>query len=146
MTLSQEERHVSEYALEFRTIAAGSGWNSTALKAAFRKGLNSDVLTELDCRDEQLTLDALIDLAIPLDLLLLNRPTSNVQVTYPSPIMSVEPIQLGRARLSETEQERRRRENCCFYCGQTGHHIWQCSLRPSIPPATSRTKFLALNR
>lgn len=55
-------------------LAAGSGWNEPTLKAAFRQGLNSEVLNELACCNEQLTLDFLIDLAIRLDHLLQNRP------------------------------------------------------------------------
>lgn len=39
LTLSQGNRRAAEYALEFCTLAVGSGWNELALKAAFRRGL-----------------------------------------------------------------------------------------------------------
>lgn len=56
-----------EYALEFHTIAAQSGWNELVLKTAFRQGLNPELMKKLACQDEQLALDAPIDLAIRLD-------------------------------------------------------------------------------
>lgn len=34
---------VSTYTLQFRTLAALSGWNETALLTAFRQGLNTDI-------------------------------------------------------------------------------------------------------
>lgn len=58
-----------EYALEFHTIAARSGWNEPALKTSFRQGLNPELLKTLACRGEQLTFDDLVDLAIRLDRL-----------------------------------------------------------------------------
>lgn len=51
----------------FRTMATSSGWNKPALKLAFRHGMNDDILTEMACRDDQATIDLLIDLAIHLD-------------------------------------------------------------------------------
>lgn len=50
LTLCQGPRRM--FTLKFRTIAAGSGWNDAALKAAFRQGFNPEVLTEMACRDE----------------------------------------------------------------------------------------------
>ncbi len=41
-----------------------------------------------------------------------------------------EPMQLGRNRLSTDEQERRRGNNACLYCGQPGHYIAHCPNRP----------------
>lgn len=63
---------MAEYALEFRTLAAGSRWNELVLKAAFWHGLNETVLTEMACRD--LSLDSLIDYTLGLDDLLHKRP------------------------------------------------------------------------
>ncbi|KAI4872058.1 hypothetical protein NFI96_034270, partial [Prochilodus magdalenae] len=69
MQLQQRTRSVADYALEFRTVAAGSGWNETALLTAFRSGLNTDIRKELACRDEGLSLNAYISLAIHFDQL-----------------------------------------------------------------------------
>lgn len=63
----QGEKTLSEYALELCTLVADSGWNDLALKAVFCQGLEASILTELTCRDEQYTLDLLMDLAIKLD-------------------------------------------------------------------------------
>lgn len=71
MSLSQGNQRVVEFALEFRMLAVESRWNKPALKAAFRRGLNHNILTELACRDDEATLDLLIDMAI--DNLLLDR-------------------------------------------------------------------------
>ena len=37
-----------------------------------------------------------------------------------------EPMQLGRARLSQEERQKRRQEGRCFYCGETGHLVSSC--------------------
>lgn len=58
LTIQQGERRVAEYALEFHTLVAGSGWNDSALKAVFCQGLDPIILTELACRDEQHTIDS----------------------------------------------------------------------------------------
>lgn len=75
MTLTEGDHHSAEYTLEFRPIAAGSGWNELVLKAVFCCGLNEEILTNLACRDENISLltyfiNSLIDLAIRLDNLL----------------------------------------------------------------------------
>lgn len=64
LTLCQGPGRVSEFTLEFLTIVAWSGWNDIALQAAFRQGLNREVLTEIACHSEPLILDSLIKLAI----------------------------------------------------------------------------------
>lgn len=51
-------------------MAASTGWNDQALLTVFRSGLQSDIQTELACRDEDLTLDQLIAMTIRLDNLL----------------------------------------------------------------------------
>lgn len=58
---------VVEYSFEFYTIAAGNRLNKTAIKAVFLHGLKTQMLTELGCQDEHLTLDSLIDMAIRID-------------------------------------------------------------------------------
>ena len=39
-TLSQDTRSVADYTLEFRTLAADSGWDDAALRSAYRRGLS----------------------------------------------------------------------------------------------------------
>jgi hypothetical protein len=54
-----------------RAVAATSGWNEPALCTLFRIGLRKEVQMELACRD--VSLDALIEMAIRLDNLLWER-------------------------------------------------------------------------
>lgn len=70
LMLRQGPRRVSEFALEIHTISAGSRWNNAMLKATFRQGLNPEILMEMACHDEPLTLHTLIELAVQLDHLL----------------------------------------------------------------------------
>ncbi|RXN13742.1 Pol poly [Labeo rohita] len=62
LQLSQGTRTAADYAIEFRTIAAQSGWNDISLKAVFQKSLNADLQTELACR-------ALVDSGAALNLI-----------------------------------------------------------------------------
>lgn len=38
LTLKQGSRSVADYSIEFRVLAAGSGWNNSALRGVFFKG------------------------------------------------------------------------------------------------------------
>ena len=66
-SLKQGSGSVCDYAIRFRTLAAGSGWDDTALYNVFLKGLAApiqDLLVPLDLPDD---LDALIAPAIRTD-------------------------------------------------------------------------------
>lgn len=83
-------------------MAAESGWNEPSLKAVFRQGLNSDVLTKLVFRDDKATLDSLIHLAIRLDSLFQDR--RRWPKTSALPGVSVpEPMQFGNTHLANLE-------------------------------------------
>lgn len=98
LTLTQGARRVSDYVLEFQTIAAGSGCNNTTLKSMFRGCLNPKVSTKLADQDEQLALDSLIDLAIQLDHLF-RKNSSPIPEERPTNVsMPVEPMQVGQAK------------------------------------------------
>jgi hypothetical protein len=60
LQIQQGNQTAAEYAFTFRTVAASSGWKELALSTLFRKDLREEVQTELVCRDDNLTLDALI--------------------------------------------------------------------------------------
>lgn len=72
-TLKQGTLSVAEYALTFCTLAAADSWNEPALKVTYHKGLNEDLITEMACRDDQASLESLIDMSIYLDTLIKNR-------------------------------------------------------------------------
>ncbi|KAI4899522.1 hypothetical protein NFI96_011522 [Prochilodus magdalenae] len=151
--LRQGSRSVAEYSLEFRTIAAGTGWNEPALLTFYRLGLNQDVLTELACRDDDLSLDELITLAIRLDHLksrssfvsprtpFVRTPRSAPRVSMPTPQARAvprvtsepspeEPMQCDSSHLSRAERLRRLHGGLCLYCGARGHFLRDCQVRP----------------
>lgn len=149
LSLRQGPRSVAELAIEFRTLAAESGWNEEALQGAFQNALSENLKDELVSRDEPGGLDELIALAIRIDNRLRERrrertgkvspslPPSASQPGSPPPSACVsksvtepEPMQLGRAHLSPEERQRRINSRCCLYCGQVGHYLSSCRLRP----------------
>ena len=83
--LRQETRSVQDFALEFRTLATGAGWNDRALMDHFRCSLREDVRRELAGRDTTLTLDELIDMSIRLDNLLAARGRPERALLIPPP-------------------------------------------------------------
>ncbi|KAI4892166.1 hypothetical protein NFI96_028479 [Prochilodus magdalenae] len=152
--LHQGSRSVAQYALEFRTVAAGTGWNEPALLTAFRHGLHMDIRKELAYRHDGLTLEELISLAIRLDQLKNGaNPAPRKSPVYrapqlpltPSPLPPLasrstpelsaeEPMQVDTSRLSPGERQRRMRRGLCLYCGNPGHILRNCSLRPQRNP------------
>ncbi|KAI2649352.1 Transposon Tf2-6 polyprotein [Labeo rohita] len=134
----QGNRTAAEYAIEFRTLAAQSGWNDVSLKTIFYNSLNIDLQTELACRRENASFSELINLAIKIDNLMRqspkqrtnqgNRhvPTGSDSTTEQTPS---EPMQLYASRLTEEERVRRRVNRLCFYCGGPGHRSSGCPLK-----------------
>ncbi|RXN13472.1 Pol poly [Labeo rohita] len=149
LTLNQGSRSTADFAIEFRTIAAGSGWNDEALMVCFQGGLSEPLQDELAPREPATDLESLIAMAIRLDNRLrerrvARRKTSQSQVPGSRPVSPVrspasraslypeqlhdspEDMQLGRSRLSSSERERRMRERRCLYCGASGHFRSTC--------------------
>ncbi len=148
--LRQGARSVADYAIEFRTLAAESGWNDPALQGAFYHGLQETLKDELATRDDSSSLDHLISTTIKLDNRLRERRrergsrsnTPSFRTTPPESLPAVtssdtgpEPMQLGRAKLTPQEHEHRRASNLCLYCGKSGHFIAACPIRPVKDPA-----------
>ncbi|KAI2661634.1 Transposon Tf2-6 polyprotein [Labeo rohita] len=150
VTLRQGRRTAADYALDFRTLAAQSGWNDGPLKLHYRRGLNSDLQVELACRDEGLTLNQYIDLSIRIDNVMRSRKPSRLFTapfqTQPSTASNPEPMQLGTTKLTVEERERRIRNNLCLYCGQAGHIRASCPTRPPRPPTSVSENRPCLNR
>ncbi|KAL0160140.1 hypothetical protein M9458_043865, partial [Cirrhinus mrigala] len=148
--LRQGRRTAADYALDFRTLAAQSGWNDGPLKLHYRKGLNPDLQVELACRDEGLTLQQYIDLSIRVDNVLRarkpSRPFTPMPMTLPAAEAAPEPMQLGTTKLTVEERERRLRSNLCLYCGLAGHIRANCPTRPPRPPTSVSNVNSSLNR
>ncbi len=139
LRISQGIRTAADYAVEFRTLAAQSGFNDVSLKAIFQQSLNLELQAELACKGEDLPFSDFVTLAIKIDNLMRQAPKrkSNRGVRHESLIPSLslstaetksssEPMQLGVSRLSEEERTRRRQLRLCFYCGEAGHHSMGC--------------------
>uniref|UniRef100_A0A8K9V225 Gypsy retrotransposon integrase-like protein 1 n=1 Tax=Oncorhynchus mykiss TaxID=8022 RepID=A0A8K9V225_ONCMY len=126
--LRQERRSAQDYALEFRTLAAGSGWNDRALMDHYRCSLREDVRRELACRDTTLSLDQLIDMSIRLDNLLAARGRSERVLCVPPPSPSAPiPMELGGAAPRGTGGG----GLPCTNCGRRGHTSDRCWGGPS---------------
>ncbi|KAF7640739.1 hypothetical protein LDENG_00018860, partial [Lucifuga dentata] len=67
LSLRQGSRSVAEYSIDFRVLAAESGWNEEALQGAYLQGLTEKIKDELAARDDTNSLDSLISLSIRLD-------------------------------------------------------------------------------
>ncbi|KAK3526056.1 hypothetical protein QTP70_014676 [Hemibagrus guttatus] len=145
LQLSQGRRLAAEYAIEFRTLAAQSGWNDVALKAVFQRILNIELQAELACKGVDHSFSEYVTLAIQVDNLMRsthaqiksasmrNIPTQPLTPSSNSTLSvdpaNPEPMQLGAMRLSPEERSRRLIHNLCFYCGGTGHHNSGCPLK-----------------
>lgn len=121
--LRQETRSAQDFALEFRTLAAGSGWNERALIDHYRCSLREDVRRELACRDNTSTLDQLVDLSIRLDNLLAARGRSSRGLFVPPPSPPApQPMEIEGGCVEED----RRGGLSCTRCGRRGHTVDRC--------------------
>ena len=77
-SLRQGARSVADYTLEFRTLAADSGWDDTALRSAYRRGLSEEI-KDLLVRDTPTSLNELSALAHRLDDRLRERQLERAQ-------------------------------------------------------------------
>lgn len=156
VNLRQGSRSVAEYSVEFRTLAAESKWNDSALLSVFLNGLNDQLKDELASKDEPTDFDSLVSLAIRLDNRLRERhreklgrsrpvyvprasPPSTSRPSKSPPSKSAhsvhdqspeEPMQLGKARLTPAERLRRIQSGECLYCSQQAHFVVTCPVRP----------------
>ncbi|KAK3557354.1 hypothetical protein QTP70_026572 [Hemibagrus guttatus] len=145
LQLSQGRRLAAEYAIEFRTLAAQSGWNDVALKAVFQRSLNMELQAELACKGVDHSFSEYVTLAIQIDNLMRsthariksasmrNIPTQPITPSSNSTSSvdpaNPEPMELGATRLSPAERSQRLIHNLCFYCGGTGHRNSGCPLK-----------------
>ncbi|KAG1953664.1 retrotransposable element [Pimephales promelas] len=141
--LRQGERSVSDFSIEFRTLAAESRWNEEAQWDMFLHGLADRIQKEIYALDLPTKLNDLIALALRVDARLSriksrgqhDRLPGGIEGQRPGGEGAVslthdhEPMQVGRARLSREEKERRRSLGLCLYCGGAGHLAFNCLLK-----------------
>lgn len=155
LSLSQGNRSVIDYIIEFSSLAADCSWNKSALYDAFYRGLCSRLKDTLATVDLPKNLDELLDLVIRLDRrykerqqekIHESRQTNRTSYHWNSPVLVrakentyssnkssdfPEPMQLGRGGLSKEERERRFKENLCLYCEGSGHRVNECPVKES---------------
>ncbi len=104
---------------EFCTFVLESGWDQRALRATFHRALSPNLKDELAFRDTAPDLESLIDIVIRVDNHIRERrwerhgevrlpePQASCSAldSPPLPMNFEEPMQLGRARLSQAERE-----------------------------------------
>ena len=145
LRLRQGASSVAEFSIQFRTLAAESGWNREALVSTFSHALSEKVKDELASREPPASLEDLISLAIRIDNRICERNREKKQA-YTRPMSEEanipherlnlpleplnnddpEPIQIGRTRLTSAERQKRMSSGACLYCGRVGHFIRQC--------------------
>ncbi len=60
LQLQQADSSIHEYTLRFRALAAGSGWNDSALLSVFRRGLNATVRQHMSIYDDTVGLESFL--------------------------------------------------------------------------------------
>ncbi len=131
---------MTDYAIQFKTLAASCDWNEGALRAMLGRGLTLRSRMRL----LPLDLEGFINLAIRIESRLRLRqrrlaPRSSwgleevqsfkAQPPPQSPLPDPEPMQLGRLRLSAQERQQRLVQGLCLYCGKQGHYALSCPLK-----------------
>ena len=87
----------------------------------------SQIVAEMACEFRTLAAESGWD-EEPLQEAFMNSLTQTV--SQPQVCSEPEPMQLGRTRLSPEERQRRADTRSCLYCGEVGHLVSTCSLRP----------------
>ncbi|KAK3538694.1 hypothetical protein QTP86_013036 [Hemibagrus guttatus] len=126
--LQQGTLMVTEYAIQFRTLAAKSGWNEQALLAAYRQGLSP-----------QSCVHRYQDQSRPYNR---RDQTEPVSPPEPAPEPALEPMQRGTTHLNPAERQRRLTQSLCLYCGDPGHALPACPIRPLRPRVSTVFSFL----
>ncbi|KAK3527895.1 hypothetical protein QTP86_010985 [Hemibagrus guttatus] len=141
MELHQGSDSAADYAINFRTLVAQSGWNEMVLWVVFRKGLSPVLQTELACQEDATSLSQYVATAIRLDNLLSQhragaRPpvSARPRPDYPG----LNPVSLASGhipRVYEDFQEVFSRERATRL---PEHRAWDCAI--DLLPNTSPPK------
>uniref|UniRef100_A0A9J8CX94 DUF4939 domain-containing protein n=1 Tax=Cyprinus carpio carpio TaxID=630221 RepID=A0A9J8CX94_CYPCA len=109
----------------------------------FLHGLADRVHKEIYLLELPTSLNRLIDLALRVDARIERLGAHACPTRLPStlesgsssrentvgPVFDHEPMQVGRARLTREERERRRSQGLCLYCGGSGHFLLSCPVK-----------------
>uniref|UniRef100_A0A9J7XS29 CCHC-type domain-containing protein n=1 Tax=Cyprinus carpio carpio TaxID=630221 RepID=A0A9J7XS29_CYPCA len=139
--LKQGKMSVNDYALQFRTLAATSGWNEQALLTTYRQGLDPRVWLHLAAYEDTIGLERFIQLSIRFATRMQScleehqgQPQHTISLCRPEPVNppdpAHEPMLLDSNHLTRSERQRRLTQNLCLYCGSPGHILSTCPIHP----------------
>uniref|UniRef100_A0A9J7XUZ1 CCHC-type domain-containing protein n=1 Tax=Cyprinus carpio carpio TaxID=630221 RepID=A0A9J7XUZ1_CYPCA len=141
--LNQNGRSVTDYSIQFRTLAATCHWNEAALRARFREGLKDEIQDEIVTHELPRDFDSLVELALRIEGRLqrrhqrwtersswtLGEGVSNSTLNASPSVVNPEPMQVGHLRLTVKEKQDRLVRGLCLYCGKPGHRAIRCPLK-----------------
>ena len=169
LSIKEGNKRVSNYIIDFHTLATNSKWNTDALWDGIYQGLSEEIKNEIATRDPPKTQEELESLATRIDLRLHERRrergrpsfqshhSSSAMVRSPPAAVSMppspgpsqpeeEPMQLGRTKLTPQERLRRLQNHLCFCCGGEAHIVSNCLLKAKVSTEPdSWTEILLLN-
>uniref|UniRef100_A0A3Q4ACU0 Retrotransposon gag domain-containing protein n=1 Tax=Mola mola TaxID=94237 RepID=A0A3Q4ACU0_MOLML len=122
VSLRQGKKSVSDYAVEFRTIAADSGWNQPALIDAFLNGLSETLKDHMASINLPADLEAVINFASKIDKRLHEHQKPRLHFSSNSPS-------------AKRMRQRRMKEGRCIYFAQLGHFLASCLVSFASKPA-----------
>lgn len=151
----RQTKAATTYATEFRRYSLYLHWGDEAFRHAFFDGLKEDVKDKLLTPNDFNNLEALIEASVKWDNLLFQRrrtttpriPTKSYTPnnTWSNPNYGNQsgptPIQIDtitpspsaptfKGPLTQAEKDRRKKLNLCLYCGNAGHNVFDCTLKP----------------
>ncbi len=134
----QGKSSVWNYSILFRTLAASSGWNETALITAFRRVLNSRIRQQMAIFT--VGLETFISKAVRISQHLTaceeDLPPA-LPLPVPSPAPAPQPMQVSFNPLTRAEREGRIHSRLSLYCGESGHILQTCPVRPPRPAVST---------
>ncbi len=140
LRLRQGESSIDDYTLEFRMLAATSGWNEATLLSAYRLGLNPHIHAQMAIYDNNMGLESFMQCAsrILQRLTTCYEEEAAHQLASPASGPPVpEPMLVDSARLSRMECARRLAAGLCLYCASLDHFIRNCPVRPPRPAVST---------
>ncbi|MGL4933172.1 MAG: retropepsin-like aspartic protease, partial [Aeromonas sp.] len=140
LRLRQATSPINDFTLRFRTLAAVSGWNETALLATYRRGLNPLIRQHMAIYDDSVGLESFLQKAthVAQHLTACHMEASPAAAASPEPTPPApEPMITDAYHLSQFERTRRLTTGLCLYCGSPDHHLLTCPVRPPRPAVST---------
>ncbi len=140
LRLTQGYSTTSDYTLQFRMLAASSGWNEAALLSAYRHGLNPHIRTAMSIYDDTIGLENFMQRAnrISQRLSACQPNEATHQLVSPTTRPPVpEPMQVDSTHLARAERVCHIAAGLCLYCGLADHFIQNCPVRPPRPAVST---------